>query len=408
MNILPSRYLALNYIMNAYNTFKIDVPLVCYDGTNIIPFTGTLASWTGSFDDIGIFVLIPKLIKFFGISVDLGINIFFNGLFYGSLALGAGGLFLLYKTMLQRCVTILALILFLKICVYASDVYIAYCAAILAVIPLFLYFSQEKKNLRILMSFLFLSGVFLGMLHYVRSYSSLPVLGFIMCYLLVHADFDYKRKLYLIVLLVSGLMVSKMYFDTVIKEYRSYAVVHFDTSNGLPTQHPFWHTIYAGFGFIKWLNKDNIEYDDGCVERAVNKDFPSIPYFQINEYEKIVKKKVIDLCRHQKTFVLMTLFAKLGVLLFYLLITANFGLLIAFFYPKPWRVELSFFIGFALSTLFPLIALPIRLFSFSFISFSTLYCIISINHFLSRYEKNIAYTMRNCINTIANFKLLRI
>jgi hypothetical protein len=393
MQILPSRYLVLQYIMNAYTTLHINVPLVCFDGNNVIPFTGTQTSWTGSFDDIGIFVLIPKLIKFFGISVDLGINIFFYGLFYGAFALGVAGLLVLYTTVLQRSVIFFASLLFFKVCMYASDVYIAYCAAIMGTIPLFLYFCEQKT--RSLMLFLVIAGLFLGTLQYVRSYSALPALGFICVYLFMHARFDYKKKLYLMVMLFSGVLASKFYFDMVVNEYKDYARVHFDTSIDLPTQHPIWHTIYAGFGFMQWLNVDAIEYDDGCIERMVTKESPSVSFLRMNEYEKIAKNKVLDLFKHQSTFVLMTLFAKLGILLFYLLVSANLGLVAAIFYPKAWQIELAFFVGFSLSTLFPLIAVPISMFSLSFLTFGILYGIISINYFLFHNEKKILVVMKN-------------
>ena len=78
----------------------------------------------------------------------------------------------------------------------------------------------------------------------------------------------------------------------------------------------------------------------------------------------------------------MTFFAKIGILLMYLVIFANVGLVAAFFYPKPWQIECAFWGALATSSLFSILVLPTIEYSLGFIAFATLYGIVSINYYL--------------------------
>lgn len=181
MQILPSRYLVLKYILDAYNYLAINVPLVCYDGSNIIPFSGTQTSWTGSFDDIEIFVVIPKLIKLFNLSLQQGIDVFFYGLLYIPFILAFGGFLVLYKSWLARLSSgiLLVFLLYSIMTVPIADVYLAYSAAPLSIIPLFLYFLKNKSYVN-LPCFIYCprrvalcSVVFRIMCHWLYSYYAL-------------------------------------------------------------------------------------------------------------------------------------------------------------------------------------------------------------------------------------------
>ena len=131
-----SRLEALRYVIDGFA--KTNVPLVLYDGNNLVPFT--------TLDDTGIYVLIPKLVRTLGISLSYAMPIFFYGLTLAAFTLAFIGISLLYRSFVARSFALIAfLFLFCFIMRYAiHDVYIAYSVTILSIIPLFIYGLTKK------------------------------------------------------------------------------------------------------------------------------------------------------------------------------------------------------------------------------------------------------------------------
>ncbi len=74
-----------------------------------------------------------------------------------------------------------------------------------------------------------------------------------------------------------------------------------------------------------------------------------------------------------------TLIAKFGVVLIYFLLAANFGLLAAIRYLKPWAVEVAFVAGLAFNALFGLLAIPRLSYLEGLIAFAMLYGVMSLD-----------------------------
>jgi hypothetical protein len=83
--------------------------------------------------------------------------------------------------------------------------------------------------------------------------------------------------------------------------------------------------------------------------------------------------------RKDPVFVVGTLLAKFGAVLVYFLFAANFGLLAAIRYPKPWSVEVAFGVAIAFNALFGLLAVPRLAYLEGFIAFAMLYGVISLD-----------------------------
>ncbi len=387
MKILDARFMVLQYLLNAYD--KISVPLIGYDGTRFLPMSGTAQSWTGCFDDIGIYVLIPKLVRLLDVSLQQGIDIFFYSLQYVPFLLAFIGFFLLYTSWMARfaCAGSLAFLLYSITNVPITDVYLAYSAAPLSVIPLFLYFLKNKFY-KALLCFIVLSGIVLGFLHYVRSYAGLCVVGFMVIILLCNDVFNIRRTALLLTTLFISLLIPYGYFSYLVHEYTTYSSEHFDACD-VTSCHAFWTTLYAGFGFLKYLNIDNISFEDSFVVDKIQQKEPNLSFLQMPEFEKAVKQEVIDLFIHQRFFVIVTLFAKLGVLFFYLLKYANLGLLALFFVRIAWWQELAWFFCLGLSALFPLMTLPQGNYTLSFIACCTLFGIVNLGNLLENFSVGI-------------------
>lgn len=384
MKILDARFMVLQYLLNAYD--KINIPLIGFDGNSFLPMSGTSQVWTGCFDDIGIYVLIPKLVTLFNLSLQQGIDIFFYGLQYIPFFLAIIGFYVLYTSWIFRVIAVcsLGLLLCTIIKVPITDVYLAYCAAPLSVIPLFMYFLQYR-SFGVLSLFVFFCGIFLELLHYIRSYSSLPVIGFLIIILLTNNFYDWQRKCIITCVLLVSLSIPYSYFSYLVHQYKTYAVEHFKDCD-VTNKHAFWTTLYAGFGFLKYLNIDNISFEDSCVIAKVQETYPNLSFLQMSDFENEVKQKIIDLLINQHFFVIATLFAKLGVLFFFLLKYAHVGLLALFFVRKIWWQEIAWLCCLGLSSLFPLMTLPQGNYTLSFIACSTLMGITYAGRFFECYN----------------------
>ena len=378
MIMMPCRLLNLHYVIEGF--IRTKVPLILFDGAKLSPFLG--------FDDIGIYVFIPQLVRLLGINLEQAINLFFYGFVFISFLLSIIGFLLIYKSLVPRCCSIagLALLMFFLFKFQISDVYLTYVATSLSTIPLFLYFIQKKIESQFFYLFLVISGMLLGTFHYLRAHSGLGALVFIIVMLLFNNIIDYKKKLMLLCCILFGLACPRFYFKSIINTYESYTHIHFPESRKLLTIHPFWHSAYIGFGFLNFWNYDNIQYDDSCACDKVHQRNPLISIDQTEEYEAILQEETILLWKKQPFFVLFTIFAKIGILFLFLLIFSNIGLLAALFFPKSWNLELAFFCSFVINSLFPIMAHPGFWYAIGFITMATLYGIISINEALIKID----------------------
>jgi hypothetical protein len=366
-NITIGRYEHLLAAIEGYK--KTGIALVEYNGTTIIP--------SSTFDDIGIYCIIPKLVVLFNISLETALKLFIHGTTILAVILALTGFFLLYKSPVARFVSVAVLLLLTRLSYDLLDVYKMYTSTALAVIPLGLYFFQKKPQSLLLFLFLFLSGIGLGYAHYIRAHSGGPALIFLLIMIITHALYTWHKKLLLITTIFFGFLIPVLHFKSIYATYKTYAQEHFPNYRSDADAHPFWHTLYVGFGYLN--NDFGIYFNDEAGGKKAFSIDPDVPAYT-SRYEAILKNEVLHLVRAHPWFVLKTIWAKLGVFLLYFLLFANIGIWAAIWYPKNWRVELALFGALCFSSLFGFIAIPYQDYIFGFVACSTLYGIISINH----------------------------
>jgi len=135
--------------------------------------------------------------------------------------------------------------------------------------------------------------------------------------------------------------------------------------------------VYIGLGFVQ--NPYVPAYEDGVGFRKAHSIDPTV----INcspEYENILRREVFRLARNHPQFIVTNLAAKAGVVLFYLLICANMGLLAAFCYPKGWVLESAFWMAMGFDLLFGLLVVPEFSYLLGLMAFAVMYGIFSIGH----------------------------
>jgi|SRR5579859_568291 len=367
-NFMPSRLEHLSRTLEGYKLTSI--PFIEYHENTFSPCITA--------DDIGIYYFIPKIACFFQLPIEQAIVLFFNSIALISCVLGIIGFFLLYKGWLERTIAALGLIaLTLFVCSITLDVYRVFHAVAVPVVPWSLYFCQKKYSSRFFYLFMVLSGSAVSLAHYIRLHSGTAVIIFIGLLLVAHPYLTYYRKMMLISLLGLGFILPMGYFHYVYSCHVDYVAQHFPGQQADQEQHVFWHQVYIGFGFLS--NDLGISFADRVAHNKALTVNPLVTY-PSQESEQILKHEVMKLIRTQKYFTFITWGAKVGVLLFFLLVFANIGLLVAFLYPKRWYIDCAFAAALGFNSLFAIFTIPYFLYCLGFITFAALYGIVSLNY----------------------------
>lgn len=368
--LMDCRYEHLAHAIAGYQ--KTGIALIEHNGQALVPGFPC--------DDIGLYCIIPKLVTAFGISLDTALLLFFYGLSSLACVVGIAGFFFLYRSWFSRSITLTGLTALTLISIRFMDVYQLYTVTAVALIPWILYFVQ-KKITRAFFIFSFLTGVSIGVAHYIRTHSGTAVLLFFCVLALTYIKDTWWKKITLIGCLFLGLLLPVMYFRTIFQCYISYAQQHLPGEKIGESQHPLWHPLYLGFGFLN--NPFGIQFDDSVAHKKVMTVDPTIsatdPYPSPTS-EKILRTEVLSLFKQHPIFVIHTIFAKLGILLFYFLLFANFGVIATFFYPLSWQILLAFFIALCFNSLFIIITMPFFSYMLGFFACSTLFGIASLNY----------------------------
>lgn len=356
---MPCRW---EHLQRVYQGFlKTHIPLIEFHENQFCPFS------VG--DDIGMYVIIPKISTFFSISLETATHIFFSILFWLPVCIALIGFFYLYQDWQQRLVTCLSLGLFLLSIWNVTDLYLAYVATALITVPWVLYYYKQDKKPPL--AFYIALGFLFGLAHFLRSYSWLPSAAFLVPFIISKKSFSYAARC--ILFLGIGYLIPYTYFTYQYHRYETFAQEHCPKQQLLTRNHPFWHTVYLGFGFLKQDNPHNIRYDDNWGFNHVQAIYPDVKAYT-PEYEAILKRKTFDLIKQYPLFVVYTLAAKLGILFLFFIIYANIGLICAWFIRFDWPTSIAFLLALAASALFPLISLPtIRVCTLSFITYAWLY-----------------------------------
>lgn len=368
---MGSRLIHLSAAMIGY--LKTGVPLIEWDGSKL------LLSNAG--DDIGIYIIIPKIATYFGISLERAVTSFFLALLIIPMLCAVIGFCCVYKKTSERIVAIAAILLLTRFAYSIGDVYLGFSAAALMLIPWGIVI-RESENFKTSTFFGVLSGMIAGFFHYIRSFSGIGTLLCILVLMISSRTHSKKNKMGFVLAILFGYFVPYYYFNAQYQEAKVYEREILNQTGSVAEKHPLWHPLYLGFGFLNLKNKRNIRYDDAFGLETARATNPSVVYCS-NEYEEILRGEVLSIIKNEWAFLILTLFAKLGILIFYLLKFTNIGLLAAFFYRKSWVIDVAFFLGMGWNSIFPLLAIPLHEYSLGFIACATLWSITSINHALS-------------------------
>lgn len=199
-----------------------------------------------------------------------------------------------------------------------------------------------------------------------RVHSGLPVLLAVLL-LLGMVPLSWRQRL------ATGVMLSILYLTvqpiglSLLRRYRNSTIGMATLGSGTPNQHPFWHSVYAGLGYLD--NGYGLKWDDTTVAEAVRRVDPNAQYLS-KEYSAALRQLVLALVREHPGFVLKTLVVKFSILSWTNLKQSGLGLALLFWlmWSGSQRRQLRQWVVLMLPALLigllpPLLTIPSRSYS---------------------------------------------
>lgn len=257
--------------------------------------------------------------------------------------------------------------------------YIAYLSGVSSIaIMLLADFYSSKKTF-------FIAAVMAGILgsiaDTIRNFAILPLFIFYIIYLLFTKKISFKNKIIFIVLFCIAYSGPYFYYMHHLKKRNVFLVSQGQQVNN-NVQHVFWHNIYTGLGFLN--NNENIIWNDSCAANRALEINPKAKYPSAL-YEQTIRDEVFRLCKENRYFVATTVFAKLGIILYFFLIYFGFiGVVCSYYYPRSWYLEFAFWAALAMSALPGVLTLPVTPYLIGFITVTILYTLYGVLYALQQ------------------------
>jgi hypothetical protein len=374
VSLMPTRYAELQAALDGYAQGL--PPLVAATQTD----SGTVYRALGMTDDAGLYYMLPKFAHLFHLALPEAWAAWFFAILILSFGLGIYGMTRLLNTMPAKILYFIELFFLGILIIKRGDIYqLAPCLA-LAAVPLLLRHMTSEHEDHAFWRYsvaLGLAGFIFGCTHLVRSHSATGLMLFVIILLLFGtAVRAWHKRLLLVAIVLIGFMLPLLYMNHVADMRDAFLKAHQPNYHPVLRQHPFWHTVYIGLGYLS--NDYGLAYKDIVAAKKAHELAPDV-LLDSPQYEAVLKTAVIELLRKAPVFVAETLAAKFGVVLIYFLLAANLGILAAIRYPKPWSVEVAFGVAIAFNALFGLLAVPRLAYLEGFIAFAMLYGVISLD-----------------------------
>lgn len=362
---MPLRLDNINHAIQGYE--QTGVPLIYFNGKALSP--------AGITDEIGVNYFVPLVARWFDLEAEQAASCFYYGIIYFSLTLGFTGTCFLFRSWVSRFLALLGLIWLGVISIQSGTVYSVPPATVAAVLPWFLYFSGKIKLTPFFLGICFLSGAAIGFSNSIRPHGVTGLI-LLMGVLIIFLKYPVKDKLKISSALALGLLIPVLCFTYLSGKRDAYLTQQSETYQPSEPRSLLWHNIYIGFGYLN--NPMGIKYDDWVAINKVHSISPDTELYS-KEYVEILKEEVFRLIGSHTNFVLKTVFAKIGVMLFYIIYSANLGLIATYYYPKKRALESAFLVAILFSAAPGILVMPFRGYILGFIALSLFYGLVSLN-----------------------------
>ncbi len=368
---MDSRYQQLQQTLAAQR--RVSVSLIGYDGQRYSP--------AGFSDDPGIYFVVPLLAHWWGLPLETAINLFSIGVPAVCFALGLGGFWLLLEPAVAKFIASIGMVSLFVASLRLGDVYLVQSSFVMAVLPLFLWLDRKRSSPAALCAFLLAAGFAAGWANFIRNQAATGAVLLILLRIGLDGLRPKREKILTVAMLLIGVSASSLYTHHLLVARDAFLDAVQPNQERAERQHPIWHSVYIGFSFLS--NEFVPKYRDEVAAAKVYSVNPHAEYLS-QEYEEILRRETFRLIREHPQFALLTLVAKLGVILCLLILCSNFGLLAAVWYLKGWAFEIAFWSAMAFSSLPGVLVIPNPSYLLGFMALAVAYGVFSIGDAMER------------------------
>ncbi len=360
--VMPCRIQGYQATLDGYlKTDKLLVSFndICNNGSNILTPSGVS-------DHLGSYIFIPILSFFFNLDINISTNIFFIG--YGILTFIIS-IYYFNKIKFNyfgKIYGFFCIFLLFLLNIFISDTYSFYGLTSLALIPVWYFFF--KKNLINEKYSLILYSIFTGLLiafsEMVRGQSGSIILLCILIYYFFSIEKQIKLKFISLIILIFPLILSQILLSHLSEKRNLFFkenpnFLYELEKRDIPLNHvrAVWHNAYYNLGFLSYYKSEFPKNTDEYSVKKAKKINPNVvPYTK--EYEKILMKEYFNFVKDYPLYFIKITFAKLGVIIMYLIVFINIGIYNLFKKGLSNQVKFFFLPGIFLNSSLGLAAEP--------------------------------------------------
>jgi len=344
-------------------------PLVAFDGLRYRP--------VGWGEDPGIFLVVPQVAQYQGLSLEAATDTFFISTIVLASLIGYLGFLLQARTLLGRCVGGAAFFLVTILALRKGDGYGLGAAAALACVPWILLLATRKKLTAWMLVVALLIGTLAQTANYMRSHSGTGITLFAIMILLCVCQAPRSSRALLVLALCLGMCAPILLMRHLFAQRDAFLQAHPVDVYTQGGPHPFWHNVYIGLAYVK--NPEIAAYKDEISAARVRELRPNAPYLS-PEYEQVLKHEIWELTKRRPLLILENVVVKLIVVCFVCVWAINVGLYATWLAPKPFALEVAFWLLLGFYAIPGVIVVPAVVYLLSLIACAAIYGAYSVEY----------------------------
>ena len=226
-------------------------------------------------------------------------------------------------------------------------------------------------------------GIIISFGHLIRSHSGTDVIIFILIGFVFFAkSYSYKQKIISILILTLSMVLVFSWFNSIVEKRIEY-LSSIESNYELSGKRIMWHNIYYSLGYLpnsygQVDGFENHEFSDTYAMKRALEINPDVKLWS-SDYEEILRKETFSFTADHKLFFIQTILVKIGVMLVYIGLFMNIGLIMLLYYNTNIKFHLLFLSGISFNMIFGVLTAPNYTYLTGLFLFSVLYSIYIID-----------------------------
>lgn len=319
-------------------------------GGEIIPVSATSSAFI---------LFFPLISNFFKIEYESFINIFFHCIFFLSYFFSQYFIYILNKKNISKIlsfsfISLIYIYLYSRLFGLVVE-YVTYFVAVMTIVPFALCIYTEKLNQKFINTYIIFIFILAIILDFIKDYASFGAIIFL-TFIIFISKIRFSKIISIFLLAIYLLTPFVLNYYIEVKQKENYIKLYgheyeYDNIHGSL----LWFSAYSGLGFI---SEKGLEFSDESAHKLLKEKKPDKDFFATKENQEILKNEFLNIILSDLGFALRLYGSKLGVILTYIVLIANIGLLYIFSKDFDPKIRVSFLSILLFYSIFPLITIP--------------------------------------------------